>query len=55
MAAWAGVSPPRMLLGKHRKAGGVIRLWPDDSVTSGLAVAEEIETALTVATVFKPA
>ncbi len=50
----ADVDPPRLLLGKHRKAGGVIRLWPDDAVTTGLAIAEGIETALTVATVFAP-
>jgi hypothetical protein len=24
----ANVEPPRLLLGKHRKAGGVIRLFP---------------------------
>ena len=33
-----------MLCKGHRKAGGVIRLWPDDEVTDGLAVAEGIET-----------
>ncbi len=50
----ADIELPRMLLGKHRKQGGVIRLWPDEAVTVGLAVAEGIETALTVATVFRP-
>ncbi len=50
----ANVDPPRLLLGKHRKQGGVIRLWPDDTVTTGLAIAEGIETALTVAEVFTP-
>lgn len=45
----AAVSPPRMLLGRHRKAGGVIRLWPDDSVTLGLSIAEGIESALSLA------
>jgi len=50
----ADVDPPRMLLGKHRKQGGVIRLWPDDAVTRGLAIAEGIETALTVALAFTP-
>ncbi len=50
----AAVDPPRLLLGKHRKQGGVIRLWPDDFVTNSLAIAEGIETALSVATVFKP-
>jgi putative DNA primase/helicase len=50
----ADVDPPRLLLGKHRKQGGVIRLWPDDAVMTGLAIAEGIETALTVAEVFTP-
>jgi hypothetical protein len=50
----ADVDPPRLLLGKHRKAGGVIRLWPDDTVTNGLAIAEGLETALAVATVHRP-
>jgi phage/plasmid primase-like uncharacterized protein len=51
----AEIDAPRLLLGKHRKAGGVIRLFPDDAVTAGLAVAEGVETALTVALAFKPA
>lgn len=46
--------PARLLLKGHRKAGGVIRLWPDDAVTHGLAIAEGIETALSVAHAFKP-
>jgi putative DNA primase/helicase len=50
----ADVDPPRLLLGKHRKAGGVIRLWPDDAITAGLAIAEGIETALTVAHAYTP-
>jgi putative DNA primase/helicase len=50
----AAVTPPRLLLGQHRKQGGVIRLWPDEAVTAGLAVTEGIETALAVATVFRP-
>lgn len=50
----AAMNPPRMLLGGHRKAGGVIRLWPDEAVTTGLAVAEGIETALSLAHVFTP-
>lgn len=28
------------------KAGGVVRLWPDDEVTLGLAVGEGLETSL---------
>jgi hypothetical protein len=50
----ADVQPPRLLLGKHRKQGGVIRLWPDEDVGQGLAIAEGIETALTVAHAFTP-
>ncbi|WP_343654540.1 PriCT-2 domain-containing protein [Paraburkholderia caribensis] len=51
----ADVDPPRMLLGGHRKAGGVIRLWPDEALTQGLAIAEGVETALSLARVFQPA
>jgi len=36
------------------KASGVIRLWPDESVTTGLAIAEGIETALALAHAFTP-
>lgn len=50
----ADVEPPRLLLGGHRKAGGVIRLWPDEAVTSGLGIAEGIESALSLAHAFKP-
>jgi hypothetical protein len=50
----ADIDPPRMLLGGHRKAGAVIRLWPDEAVTTGLAVAEGIETALALAHAFTP-
>jgi phage/plasmid primase-like uncharacterized protein len=42
------------LLGAHRKQGGVIRLWPDEAVTTGLAIAEGIESALAVGTVRQP-
>jgi putative DNA primase/helicase len=50
----ADVGPPRMLLGKHSKQNGVIRLSPDDAVTTGLAIAEGIETALTLALAYRP-
>lgn len=50
----AALDPPRMLLGGHRKAGGVVRLWPDDSVTLGLGIGEGIETALSLAHAFTP-
>lgn len=36
----ADIERPRLLLGGHRKAGGVIRLWPDEAVTYSLAVAD---------------
>lgn len=50
----ADIDRPRMLLAGHRKAGGVIRLWPDDAVHSGLGLAEGIETALSLAHGFRP-
>lgn len=50
----ANVEPVRMLLGGHRKAGGVIRLWPDEAVTYGLGVAEGIESGLSLAHAHTP-
>lgn len=50
----ANIDRPRRLLGGHRKQGGVIRLWPDECVTYGLAIAEGIETALSMAHDYKP-
>lgn len=50
----ADLDPPRMLLGNHRKQGGVIRLWHDEYVSHGLAVAEGIETALSLAHAYQP-
>lgn len=50
----APVEPAKLLLRGHRKAGGVVRLWSDDAVTHGLALAEGIETALAVARAFTP-
>ncbi|GCB02944.1 toprim domain-containing protein [Ralstonia sp. SET104] len=50
----ADVDPPRLLLGGHRKQGGVIRLWPDEAVTVGLGIAEGIETALSLAWAYAP-
>lgn len=50
----APVEPPRMLLAGHRKAGGVVRLWPDEAVAQGLGIAEGIETALSLAHAFTP-
>jgi hypothetical protein len=44
----------RLLVAGHPKAGGVIRLWPNEAVTLGLCVAEGIETALAAAHAFTP-
>jgi len=48
-----GDYPNRLTLPGHSNVG-VIRLWPDEEVTTGLALAEGIETALTAARVFTP-
>jgi phage/plasmid primase-like uncharacterized protein len=48
----AEIRKPKMVLGPKQR--GVIRLWPDEAVTTGLAVAEGIETALTIARDYKP-
>ncbi len=50
----ADVTPPRLLLANHSLANGVVRLWPDEYVTHGLAIAEGIETALSLAHGFEP-
>ena len=50
----AAINPPRLLLGGHRKQGGVIRLWGEECITHGLGVAEGIETALSLAHAFEP-
>lgn len=46
--------PARLLLGGHRKAGGCIRLWPDEAVTTGLGVGEGIESCLSLAHALTP-
>lgn len=51
----AAIDAPRLLLGGHSKAGGVIRLWPDEAVTTSVAVAEGIESTLTLAHAHQPA
>jgi putative DNA primase/helicase len=48
----ADVPKAKMVLGP--KQGGVIRLWHDEAVTTGLAIAEGIETALTIAHEYRP-
>lgn len=50
----ADFDPPRMLLGGHRKAGAVCRLWADEDVTLGLGIAEGVETALSLAHAHAP-
>ena len=45
---------PKLLLAGHRKRGGVVRLWPNEAVTCGLAIAEGIESALAAAHLFQP-
>lgn len=50
----AVIDPPRLLLGNHAIAGGVIRLWPDDEVNAVLGLAEGIETALSMAHALTP-
>jgi phage/plasmid primase-like uncharacterized protein len=50
----AEVERPRLLLKGHRAYGGVIRLFPDEEITTGLALAEGLETALTAAHGFTP-
>jgi putative DNA primase/helicase len=42
-------------LAGHQTRGGCIRLWPDESVTHGLALGEGIESTLAAAHVFTPA
>ncbi len=51
----AGTDRDKLLLAGHRKRGGCIRLWPDECVTSGLALAEGIESALAAGHVYSPA
>jgi len=50
----ADVAKPRLLLKGHRKHGGVVRLFPDEELTTGLCVAEGLETALSAAKGFRP-
>lgn len=50
----AGTDRDKVLLGGHRKAGGVIRVWPDELVTLGLALGEGIESVCAFAHVHTP-
>jgi len=51
----ADVQPVKLMLKGHQTRDGVIRLWPDEAVTYGLGIAEGVETALSLAHVFRPA
>lgn len=50
----AALDRTKLYAPRHRKAGGVVRLWPDEAVTTGIAVAEGIESALSAAHAFTP-
>lgn len=50
----ADLDAPRLLLKDHTSGGKVCRLWPDEFVTHGLAIAEGIETALSLAHAYSP-
>jgi putative DNA primase/helicase len=50
----ASVEPAKMYAHGYPIAGGVIRIYPDDTVNTGLALAEGLETALSVAHVHTP-
>ena len=50
----AGTEQDKLLLSGHRKRGGAVRLWPDEAVTHGLALAEGVESALAAAHLFTP-
>lgn len=50
----ADIEDQRLLLRGQAKAGGVIRLWPQESVTYELAIAEGIETGLALAHAVTP-
>jgi hypothetical protein len=50
----ADVSPQKMLLANHSLKNGCIRLWGDEFVTSGLGIAEGIESALCLAWAMQP-
>lgn len=50
----ADVDVPRLLLPGHKKKGGVIKLWPSESVHFGLGIGEGIETCLAASHAFSP-
>jgi len=50
----ADLQPAKLLLPRHTKKNGVIRLCADSDVCHGLALAEGIETALSAAHIFTP-
>ena len=50
----AGSDRDKLLMSGHRKKDGCIRLWPDEAVARGLAIAEGIESALAAAHSHRP-
>ncbi len=50
----ADIAKQRLLLKGHRKHGGVVRLFDDEELSTGLCVAEGLETALSAAKGFRP-
>lgn len=54
-AGKAPVDQPRLMVKGLPIAGGVVRLWPSEAVSSRLTIAEGIETALTAALAITPA
>jgi len=50
----AEVDPPRMYWSGLPTKHGVVRLWPDESVSTGLGIGEGIETCLALAHAYAP-
>ena len=50
----AGTEQDKLLLSGHRKRDGVVRLWPNEAVTCGLAIAEGLESALAASHLHTP-
>jgi phage/plasmid primase-like uncharacterized protein len=51
----AAIDKPKLVMKGHPIASGVVRLWPNESVSTRLTIAEGIETALTAALAISPA
>jgi hypothetical protein len=50
----APIDRPRLYLAGHRKAGGVVRLDPDDEVIQGIILGEGLETCLSYRLEYAP-